>query len=279
MKNIIYSLLMLCIGLSTNAQIKLPAPSPSIEMTQKIGLTSFTLSYSRPSLRGRKLFGKEGILVKGEKWRTGANAATKLEHTNDIEINGQKLAKGTYVVLSTPHEKTWSFHFYPFEKLPYTQFIDKEALLEFTVPSIKIAYSTESLLLHFDALELSSANLVLQWENYRVEVPIKIDEHDKIISNIQKELNGPSTFSYFQAALYMHETQTDLPLALTYIRKATKDDSALFFQVYREALILKDLNRNQEAIEAAKRSMKLSEKAGNNDLVRLSKHIIEELSN
>jgi len=279
MLKIIFSTLMLCIGLSTNAQIKLPDLSPSIEMTQKIGLTSFTLTYFRPSLRGRKLFGKEGVLLLNKKWRTGANAATKLEITNDIEINGQNLPKGAYVLLSTPLEKTWSFHFYPYEKLPYTKFLEKEAFLEFTVPFVKTGHSIESLLLYFDALNLGSAKFVLQWGNYKVEVPIKVNEHQKILSNIQRELNGPSNFAYFQAALYLHETKTDLPLALTYIRKATQGDSALFFQVYREALILKDLNRRAEAIAAAKRSMELSKKAGNEDLVRLSKRIIEDLSN
>ena len=76
----------------------------------------------------------------------------------------------------------------------------------------------------------------------------------------------------------MHETQTDLPLALEYIRKVTQSDSALFFQVFREALILKDLNRKEEAIESAKRSKELSQQVGNDDIMRLSQRIIDELS-
>ena len=112
-------------------------------------------------------------------------------------------------------------------------------------------YTLETFSLHFDAINLSDANLVLQWANYRAEVPIKLNEH---------------------------ETQTDLPLALSYIRIVTQSDSALFFQVYREALILKDLNRKEEAIAAARRSKELSQKAGNNDLARLSQRIISELS-
>ena len=78
--------------------------------------------------------------------------------------------------------------------------------------------------------------------------------------------------------MYLHETQTDLPLALSYIQKVTQSETPLFFQVYREALILKDLDRKEEAIQAAKRSMELSAKAGNDDLVRLSQQIIEDLS-
>lgn len=278
MLKFIFSTLMLVISLTTFAQIELPAISPQIKMTQNIGLTEVTLTYSRPSLRGRNLFGEKGILVRGEKWRTGANATTKIESSNDFMINGQQLPKGTYVLLSTPHEKEWSFHFYPYEKLSYTKFLEKEPILEFTLPFQKTNYSTESLLLYFDALEMDAATLILQWENYKIEIPMSTNEHEKILANIEKVINGPSNFNYFQAALYLHETQTNLPLALKYIRKATQSESALFFQVYREALILKDLNRKAEAIAAAKRSMKLSKEAGNNDLVRLSQRMIEELS-
>ncbi|MEM9820406.1 MAG: DUF2911 domain-containing protein [Bacteroidota bacterium] len=278
MFRLIFSTLILCISLTASAQIQLPAMSPLQEMTQKIGLSSVSLSYSRPSLRGRSLFGPQGILLPGEKWRTGANAVTKIECSKDLEINGQTLSKGAYVLLTTPQENTWTFHFYPYEKRAYTHFLDKVPILEFTVESQKTAYSTETLLIHFDAIHLGTANFVLQWEHYRVEVPIKTNEHQAILSNIDKVLKGPSNFAYFQAALYLHETKTDLPLALTYIRKATQDESALFFQVYREALILKDLNKVEEAIKAAKRAKELSEKAGNADLARLSQRMIEELS-
>ncbi|MEL7122766.1 MAG: DUF2911 domain-containing protein, partial [Bacteroidota bacterium] len=257
MLKLIFSTLMLSISLVSFAQIKLPALSPAIEISQNIGLTNAKLSYARPSLRGRDLFGKEGILVDGKKWRTGANATTKVEFSNDIEMNGQQLSKGIYALLSTPGEQSWTFHFYLYEKIAYTEFLEKEAILEVTVPTQQLDYSIETLSLHFESISLSSANFVLQWANYKAEVPIQLSEHKSILANIEKELKGPSKFDYYQAALYLHETNTDLPKALSYIRKVTQDDSALFFQVYREALILKDLNQKTEAIKVAKRSMAL----------------------
>lgn len=278
MLKFIFSVLMLSISLTALAQIQLPALSPAIEIVQKIGLTTVTLSYSRPSLRGRDLFGAEGILAFGAKWRTGANATTKIELSKDIEINGKPLSKGTYTLLTTPQAGTCTFHFYPYEQLPYTYFLEQEAMLEITVATQETDYAVETLLLYFDAIGLSSANFVLHWANYRVEIPVKVNEHQAIISNIDRVLAGPSAFNYFQAALYLHETQTDLPLALTYIQKATQDANALFFQVYREALILRDLNRKEEALDAARRSVELSEKAGNADFVRLGKQMIEDLS-
>ncbi len=278
MLKIVFSTLIVSFSLVTTAQINLPALSPSVEISQKIGLTTASLSYSRPSLRERQLFGKDGILVLGKKWRTGANATTKLEFSKDIQINDHKLLKGAYALLSTPNKNSWTFHFYPYEKLSYTKFVSRKAIFEITVPIQKLNYSLETLSLNFEAISLNSANFVLQWGDYKVEIPIKMNEHESILATIKKVLEGPSNFNYFQAALYLHETQTDLPLALTYIRKATQNDSPLFFQVYREALILKDLDRKSEAIKVAKRSMELSKKAEDDDLVRLSQKIINELS-
>jgi len=278
MTKFIFTTLMLCIGWASIAQINLPALSPAVEISQKIGLTTATLSYSRPSLRGRELFGPNGILLQGEKWRTGANATTKVEFTDDIEINGHTLPKGAYALLTTPQKAVWTFHFYPYENIPYTRFLQRVPLLEITVPIQRLNYSLKTFSLHFEAINLDDAILVLQWAEYKVEVPLRLNQHEAILANINRVLAGPSKFNYFQAALYLHETQTDLPLALSYIKKVTQSDSALFFQVYREALILKDLNRKEEAIEAARRSKDLSQEAGNDDIARLSQRIIDDLS-
>jgi len=275
---IMMSMLVLCISLVSYAQISLPAASPLMEMNQRVGLSTISLRYSRPSLRGRSLFGEEGILIPGEKWRTGANATTQFEISEDLEIQGKKLKKGTYALLTTPGTKEWTFHFYPYEKRSWTHFLDQEPILTCAVVATQTPHSTETLLLYLDEIELDEAKLVLAWEHYRIELPIKLNEHEQIMANIEKELSGPSNFAYFQAALYLHETQTDLPLALTYIQKATASEKALFFQVYREALILRDLGRNEEAVMAAKRAVELSEKAGNAELARLSQRMIHELS-
>ena len=275
MLKIILSMLLLGMGWSACAQIKIPALSPSVEISQKIGLTTASLSYSRPGLRGRTLIGEEGILLPGKKWRTGANATTRLSFSNDVEVDGQLLRKGAYALLSTPGNETWTLHFYEYEKLPYTAFFEKEAVLEVSVPVKQMPYLLETFSLHFENITLDAASLVLQWGTYKAEFSLKVKEHEAILTQIDKVLKGPADFDYFQAALYLHETQTDLPRALSYIQKVTADDSALFFQVYREALILKDLGRAEEAVVAAKRSKVLSAKAGNEDLVRLSQRIID----
>lgn len=271
----------LALGLTTyvTAQIKIPAISPAVEISQNIGLTTISLSYSRPSLRGRELIGEDGILRFNEKWRTGANAATKLELTSDVTISDHTLPKGSYALLSTPQQDSWTLHFYPYASTSYTTYIDQDPILSVTARVERTAYATESLSIHFEAVGITDADLVLEWSDYKVSLPIRLNEHDVIMKGIDRVLEGPSSFAYFQAALYLHESQTDLPRALGYIQRATQDESAQFFMVYREALILRDLGQEEEAIAAAKRSVALSKEAGNTDLARLSQRIIDELSN
>src|SRR5581483_9977685 len=75
-------------------QFKIPRPSPKSVLTQTIGFTDVTITYSRPAARGRQIFG--GLTPYGQVWRTGANEATTISFSDDVTINGQPLPKGTY---------------------------------------------------------------------------------------------------------------------------------------------------------------------------------------
>jgi len=99
MKKIIISTFTACLLFAfgnLNAQISTPAPSPSAKIMQTVGLTDFTVAYSRPSMKGRQIFG--GLVPYGEVWRTGANAATKISFTDDIKVEGMELKKGDYAL-------------------------------------------------------------------------------------------------------------------------------------------------------------------------------------
>ena len=106
--------LILCltflVGTSVNAQIKMPAPSPSSKMEQTVGLTDVTIEYSRPGMKDRKIFGE--LVPFGEMWRTGANASTKVTFSDDVKIAGQDLKKGTYALYTIPGENEWAIIFY-----------------------------------------------------------------------------------------------------------------------------------------------------------------------
>ncbi len=276
-KHSIFILFFIFFTTISEAQLRVPALSTSAEFKQTIGLTEIEVKYSRPSAKGRKIFGKDGLIPYKEFWRTGANSATKITFGDDIIIGKQLLKKGAYTILTIPEENMWSIHFYPYESTNWNNYVKKEPLIVLKTSSIKSQKIKETFTISVDNIAMDSADLIFAWEYIILSVPIKVEVKDRVMDNIKKAIEGPSNNEYFQAALFMHETQIDLETALTYIQKVTKSDKALFFQVYREALILKDLGRKKEAITVAKRSLELSKAAKNNDFIRLNENLINTL--
>lgn len=260
-----------------NAQLKTPHLSPLATISQDIGLTKVTVEYSRPSAKGRVIFGENGLLSTNKVWRTGANNATKFTFSDDITINGNKLKKGIYTILSIPKTTDWQINWYLYKSDNWNSYISQKPILSFDIPIQKTLNLIETFEIHFEDITLSSASLILEWENTKIKIPLRVNEKEKILKSITNTLSGPSSFDYYNAALYLHETKTNLNEALEYIQKVTKSDKAFFFQVTREALILKDLGKYELALKSAKRALVLSEKAKNLDFINLNKKMIEEL--
>ncbi|MBQ4805214.1 DUF2911 domain-containing protein [Aquimarina sp. MMG015] len=263
---------------TVNAQLKVPALSPSSKTTQTVGLTEIEIEYSRPSKRNRIIFGENGIIPFGELWRTGANAATKISFSDDLTISGIALKKGSYTILTKPNESNWQIYLYTYKSGNWTTYVNQKPIVSFTTKTIEKKEVSESFLIYIDTITLDSAELVFSWGTIKIILPLKFNTHEKTMSNIEKVLSGPSNFDYFQAALYLHETQKDLNTALSYIQKVTKAENPLFFQVYRESLILADMDRKPEAIAVAQKSLELSKKVGNKDLIRLNERNIKKWS-
>src|SRR5438046_10342214 len=97
------------VALPAAAQLKLPAVSQHASVTQTVGLTDITITYSRPGVKGSKIFG--GLVPYGKVWRTGANETTSIAFSDDVSINGQPLAKGTYGLHTIPNENEWTLIF------------------------------------------------------------------------------------------------------------------------------------------------------------------------
>jgi hypothetical protein len=264
-------------SLASYAQLKTPAQSPSASVSQSIGLTEIEIEYSRPSARGRIIFGENGLLPNGAFWRVGANAATKISFSEDILIQESILKQGVYTVLAKPNAQTWELNWYNYDGSNWNAYVEKEPVLSQTLPVIKTSNLVETMELSFQDVTMDRANLVLAWEHTTIKIPVRVDEKERILKTINSTLSGPNSFEYYQAALYLHETQTNLEEALTYIQKVTAQDDALFFQVTREALILRDLKRNKDAVSVANSALVLSKKAGNNDFVKLNQQLIEAL--
>lgn len=222
MKQILAPLALVALPLFTSAQ-DLPAPSPKATVTQKIGLTEVTISYSRPSMKGRQVFG--GLVPYGELWRTGANECTVLKTTGPLAINGgdQVLPAGEYAVFTIPGEEAWQVVFNKNAK----QWGTGDHKREEDVLTVKAAARpsgilTETLYIGFENLQRDAADLVLRWEKQEVSLSLFSDATEKGKLNIKAALAKPGADyrAYARAAEFFMDRGLDPKEALQYATKS-----------------------------------------------------------
>jgi len=151
------TLLALVFSLSALAQDKKPA-SPPAKAEGTIDGIKVTVDYSQPSAKGRKIMG--GLVPFGEVWRTGANATTSIEFSENVKIEGQSLAKGKYGLYTIPGETEWVIIINKTLDWGAYKYNKSDDVLRVTVKPGK----TESFIETFN-IALEKGNVVLKWEN------------------------------------------------------------------------------------------------------------------
>ena len=166
---------------AAGAQLQLPRPSPKATVTQQLGLTDLSLSYSRPGVKGRTIWGE--LVPLDKPWRTGANEATTFTTSDEITFGGQKLPAGTYSIVTVPGKDSWVVALNrDVELWAKTQYDEKKDVLRVTAKPAA-AEQAEWMFLGFENLTPNSADLVLRWEKLRVAVPITVDANGKALAN------------------------------------------------------------------------------------------------
>lgn len=262
--------------LSASAQ-SLRTPSPSVPqfIRQDFGLSTIELSYSRPGVKGRKIFGD--LVPYGIVWRTGANQATTLTFGDTVTIGGATIPPGKYGLLSIPGPDEWTFIITRQTDVtnPAAYHQDQDIVrIKATPHNLRIP--VETMTLDFSNLTSNSCDLDLLWDNVFVSIPITTNTDRKVmaqIDNIMTKDNRP----YYQAAFYYLENGKDLNKALEWFDKAIAQDPTAYFAVYQKARCLAKLGRKQEAVAAAKQSIDLARQANNNDYVALNQKLIASL--
>jgi hypothetical protein len=277
MKKIIllFSALILTVGIQ--AQITTPQPSPFQKIEQKVGLTDVTLEYSRPSMKGRTIFG--GLVPYDAMWRTGANANTKITFSENVEIGGKSVKAGSYAIFTKPGASNWEVYFYSDTNNWGTpeKWDDSKVAAQVSVQAYPMPINIETFTMSFDELKNDSAMLGILWEKTYVGVPIKFGTDKAVSDNIQKVMNGPSANDYYAAAVYYLETGKDINQAKTWIDKSINmNKEPAFWQLRQKSLIYAKAGDKKGAIEAAKKSMELAKTAGNNDYVALNQKSLKE---
>lgn len=268
----------LAAGVTGFAQIKTPQPSPLGSFSQSVGLIKVDVEYSRPSSKGRKVFG--GLVPYGEMWRTGANASTKVTFSDNVQVNYMALDKGTYALYATPGEKEWTIIFYKntsFWGVPDAKsFKEEDVAARFKVPVKNLADKVETFTIGIGNLANDSADLEISWENVKVVVPIKVDTDSKVMADIKSTMAGPKANDYYSAARYYFEEGKDMKQALEWVNKNLEMAGEKFWVLRLKANIQAKLGQYKDAIATANRSTELAKADGNTDYPRMNEESIAE---
>lgn len=261
---------------TTNAQgIKTPQPSPTQTIKQDFGISSIELVYSRPGMKGRKIFGD--LVPYGKVWRTGANSATRIKFTDDVLVGGQPLKAGEYALYTIPNEKEWEVIINKGSANWGTEYKPEDDLFRIKVKPMEMERPVESFTMQFSNLKSNSADLVVMWDKTRIAVPITTDIDKKIMAQIDNAMNK-DTRPYFQAAMYYLETGKDLNQAVTWFDKAGEQNPKAFWVYHQKANALAKLGKKEEAKATAQKSMDLAREAKNDDYVELNKKLLSSLN-
>ena len=278
MKKVILSLFVAVITLSVNAQIKTPAPSPSQKIEQTVGLTDVTVEYSRPSMKGRKIFG--GLEDFGKVWRTGANANTKLTFSTDFMIGGKTLKKRTYALYTIPGEKTWDIMLYSDATNWGTpgKWDESKVAAKVTVTPNMMPMNIETFTITFDNLTNNSAVLGIMWEKTYAGLKFETPTDIMVSSGIEKVMAGPSANDMYGAAVYYLQADKDIKQAQTWIDKAVEmtSKSPKFWFLRQQSLIHAKAGNTKGAITAAKSSLKYAKEANNAGYVKMNTASLKE---
>lgn len=189
MKRLLFGLIFFMLAAFVVAQdLELPRVSQKATVMQRVGLTDVTITYSRPGVKGRAIWG--GLVPYNKVWRTGANEATAITITDAVKINGQALPAGTYSLHTIPGKDSWTIIFNKTDKQwgSYNYDQSKDALRIQVKP--QESPNQEWMSFSFPDVGANAATVELAWEKVRVPFRIETDTNAKAMANIRKALSG-----------------------------------------------------------------------------------------
>lgn len=279
MKKILIALAIIITQFTIEAQVKTPQASPKATINQVVGLTNVEVVYSRPSARGRAVFGN--LVPFGKLWRTGANENTTISFSDDVIIGGKTLKKGKYAIYTIPNIQSWEVIFYTATDNWGTpeEFKEANVALRTSVKEESMPKAMDTFTIGINGLNSDYAFLEIFWENSFVSLKFEVPTQKTAIANIEKALAGPSAGDYFSAAQYFYQSNGDINKARSYVDKALEMSSEKpFYYLRLKSLIQAKQGDIKGAIETAKESLIASESAGNQDYAKMNKDSISEWS-
>jgi hypothetical protein len=280
MKSKLFLSALMCVcGLTLFAQtpkVEFPAPSPACTLKQRVGLTDIEIVYSRPSMKGREIFGS--VVPFGTVWRTGANAATKITFSTPVKLNGAEIPAGSYALYTIPGEDEWTIILNKGVGKSGTAYDEKDDVVRFKTKPVNLPdTSLDTFTIEFNHVRDESAVLNLVWDKTVVPIKVQLDLTSKLVPQIEAVMAADGGQKpYYQAAMFYYDHGQDLEKAKTWVNAAIAQRDAHYIE-YLKAKILAKLGDKEGAIAAAKRSTELAITAKDTGYVKMNEDLISSL--
>jgi hypothetical protein len=273
---IVPALLFAASASAQTPRLEFPQQSPSSTLKQRVGLTDIEIVYSRPSARGRPVFG--GLLPYGTVWRTGANAATILSFSTPVKLNDTPVAAGKYALFTIPGEDEWTIILNKDTTHSPLDYHETNDVVRFTAHVHKLGDNIDTFTILVNAIQDDSARIDLIWEHTAVPIHLKLDLVSELQPKIEAAMSAPGDRKpYEKAAMFYFDHNLDLQKAKEWIDEAVKQN-ATYFNTHLQAKILAAAGDKEGAIAAAKHSSELAEKQeGASGYLKLNQDLIDSL--
>ncbi|UHG93093.1 DUF2911 domain-containing protein [Spirosoma oryzicola] len=260
MRKLSLSVATLCLAaqLST-AQIKLPSPSPGATVGQTLGTTDFSITYSRPSLKGRTPF-TDAFVPAGKVWRTGANGATAFTTSTDVMINSKTLPAGSYAILSIPDKNDWTLIFNKNKSVTEQNYKQDEDVLRVQLKPTTTGEKLETFTIGFSDLTDSTAKLNFMWADVKATADLRVDVSANAAANVDKAVaEKPDDPAVLQAAAsYNLSKGRNLDQALSWIDKSVAAKET-YRNLFVKSQILGKMGKYADALPVAQKALTLGQ--------------------
>lgn len=267
---------LLISGIASAQGVKVPAPSPLQTIKQAFALSDISIEYSRPSAKGRTIYGD--LVPFGKVWRTGANGATKIVFGEDVKVEGTAIASGTYAIYSVPNKDSWEIMLYKDLTLggDVANYKKENEVARFVVKTKAMADKMETFTIDISDITSTTAKVNFSWENTRVSLNVVADIDAKIMKSIEANVINDNR-PYFQAASYYYESGKDLVKAAEWADKAIAANPKAYWIVMLKAKIQAKQGDKKAAIATAEQVVALATEGKNDDYVKQANDLIASM--
>lgn len=246
--------------------LNIPAPSPAATLKQRVGLTDVEITYSRPGMKGRKIFGPaetKALEPFGETWRAGANEATRVVFSTPVKIGGKEIPAGTYGLFAQLGKDEWTVILNKIAQQWGAYSYDaKDDVVRVKTKVIAITPAVETFTIDVNEIRDDAATISLTWENTRVAVPFQVD----VVGPVQRQIetvmaSNAAKKPYVEAAMFYLDHNLDLKKAAAWMEAAIAAQPDAFYLVYRLAKVQAAAGDKAAALATAKKSIEGASKA------------------